>query len=91
MSRDGFGVWNGKEFVGFVEDDAFRNPAQWSFYRQLKWFKRYGNNPQTTDNEANGARLNFRQLLASPFAPEVKQPGKPNLRKAVQDQQLEDL
>ena len=89
-ARSGLGVWNGHRFVGFVEEEGFRNPQQWSFYRQLKWFKRYGGNPQTTVNEANGARLSFQLLLASSFAPVLRQPGEGNLRKAVQQNGLED-
>lgn len=89
-ARSGLGVWNGERFVGFVEEDGFRNPQQWSFYRQLKWFKRYGANPQNTNNDATGARLNFQLLLSSTFAPAIRRPGEPNLRKAVRDQQLED-
>ena len=89
-ARSGLGVWNGERFVGFVEEDGFRNPQTWSFYRQLKWFKRYGSNPQNTNNDAIGARFNFQLLLSSTFAPAIRQPGEPSLRKAVGDYQLED-
>ncbi|KAK3696519.1 hypothetical protein LTR37_017937 [Vermiconidia calcicola] len=59
----GFGVWNGKELVGFVEEDGFREPEFWSPFRTAKWFQRYGNAPWNLSEAVSTVRLSFDILL----------------------------
>jgi hypothetical protein len=85
----GVGVWNGNEFVGFVEEEMFRQPNLWSLYRQLKWYKRYGDNPWASSADAFLIRSGFSMLLPPPFSPIVAQPGQPNLKESVMNAGLE--
>lgn len=85
--RSGTGVWDGKGFVGFIEEDDFRNPNAWNFFRRLKWYQRYGNAPQNFFNAVTLARQAFTLLVN----PSVQQPEPVrNLRKAVEDRNLGD-
>ena len=85
----GVGVWNGDGFVGFVEEDMYRQPNLWSLFRQMKWYKRYGDNPWTSSREATNIRVNFAGLLVPPFSPIAVQPGQPNLTESVFNAGLE--
>lgn len=86
----GIGVWNGEKFVGYVEDDAFRELSQWSFFRQMKYFERYGLVPWVSSQEATRQRLAFSQLLNSPFNSNLQVAGQANLSKSVENLKLQD-
>lgn len=85
----GLGVWNGDGFVGFVEEDLFRQPNVWPLYRKLKWYKRYGNNPWASSGDAAQARTAFSVLLPQLVRPSDSQPGKPNLTQDIIDAGLQ--
>lgn len=86
----GVGLWDGKEIVGFVEANGFRNPAQWTFFRQLKWFERYGQAPQRSSTSAQQARLGFSQIL-SPGVAGRAMAGQRNLSQQVEASALIDV
>ena len=58
----GVGIWNGKGFRGFIEDERFRVPQTWSLARKLRWFQRYGYAPWYFDQRVTTFQSKFRFL-----------------------------
>lgn len=91
LQPEGTGVWDGEKFRGFVEDDSFRNPAGWSFYKKLRYYRRYGDAPWRLNAAVSDARLRFTQLLNVAVAqPNQVQPVR-NLARTVKKMGLDEV
>ena len=87
----GYGIWNGEDFVGLVEEIDFRGPQTWSLYRKLRWYHRYGSTPWDFAMNVTLVRGMFDQVLPPTILPPGQQanPGQKNLSEQVSNARLE--
>ena len=90
--RAGTGVWNGSNIVNLVDQDGFRAPILWSYYKAMKWFPRYKAFPFVFDVNVSDVRLAFDQVLPTILTdPSTIPQGRRNLSDEVSLAGLENL
>ena len=82
-TQAGVGIWDGESFVGFIEDEGFRDPMIWTPARQARWFQRYGNVPWDYSRNVSEKQLSYQQLGLQGFTSLAEEVKRNKLRKLV--------
>ena len=82
-TQAGVGIWNGESFVGFIEDEGFRDPMTWTPARQARWFQRYGNVPWDFSQRVSKEKLSYQQLGVQQFTSLAEEVERNSFRKLV--------